>query len=382
MISGIRKHGRFLVLGAFAVAVAGCLPTTGGNGGGGQTSTTVCGTELTHDLVLQNDLTCAGPALSTRTPGITVDLNGHTITATSPGSGDGITGPAVSVKNGTISGFENGYFENPNADPATPPFTVDNVHFVNNRTGLLDAGDAVHLTNSTFDGGHASGSVGLLLGQKVATAADDVSSNDFVDLDTGVTVSQWRDSTIAHNTFSGNNSSVVVNFQTTSIVVSNNDIGGGGTGVLVANENDDLTIENNTVHGGLVGIWVTSEPGFPNFGSDNNVISGNTVTGNGAAGIAVAANWAAFTDMLVSGNTASNNGFSPGSATNAPVGTAPLNDGIYVDVVAGGSVSVANNHATGNADHGIAAFNVTDGHGNTASGNGATQQCSGSIICS
>jgi hypothetical protein len=86
--------------------------------------------------------------------------------------------------------------------------------------------------------------------------------------------------------------------------------------------------------------------------------------------------------MLVSGNTASNNGFSPGSATNAPVGTAPLNDGIYVDVVAGGSVSVANNHATGNADHGIAAFNVTDGHGNTASGNGATQQCSGSIICS
>jgi parallel beta-helix repeat protein len=381
MISGIRKHGRFLLFGAFVVAVAGCLPTTGGNGGGGS-QTPACGTVLTADLVLQNDMTCAGPALVTNVPGITIDLNGHRISAASPGTGNGITGPAVSVKNGTISGFENGYFDSPNATPGTPAFTVDHVNFVDNHTGLLDAGDSIHITNSTFEGNAASGSTGLLLGQKSGTAADVISDNQFDDLETGLTMAQWSGASVTANTFSRDTTSIVVNFENSSIDISGNHIAAGGTGIRVDNENNDLTIENNTLQNGLVGIWVTSEPGFPNFGSADNVITGNTVTGNGAAGIAIVANWDAFTGMTVSGNTASNNGFSPGSATNAPVGTAPLNDGIYIDVQAGGSVSVADNHATGNADHGIAAFNVTDGHGNTASGNGGLQQCSGNITCS
>jgi parallel beta-helix repeat protein len=385
MISGISKYRRVLFFSAFAIAVAGCLPTPGGNGGGGGQAPpppTECGTDLHADLVLQNDMTCPGPALTTSVAGLSIDLNGHTIRATTSGSGDGIDGPRVSIRNGTITGFDTGYSDNSIGELAAPPFTVDGVHFVGNRTGILDGGDALHLTNSTFDGGHAAGSIGLLLGQKSGTAADAISANQFNNLDTGVTLARWNGATIAHNTFSGDTSAVVVNFQNSSIDVANNDIGPGGTGVLVANDNKDLTIENNTVHDGLVGIWVTSEPGFPNVGSKNNVITGNTVTGNGAAGIAVVANWNAFAGMVISGNVATHNGFSPGTAKNAPVGTAPLDDGIYVDVSAGGSVSVGHNQATGNADHGIAAFNVTDGGGNTASGNGGAQQCAGTVTCS
>jgi parallel beta helix pectate lyase-like protein len=383
MISGISKQRRILFFSAFALAVAGCVPTTGGNGGGGgQTPPpTSCGAELHANLVLENDMTCAGPALTTKVAGLSIDLNGHTIRAATSGSGNGIVGPRVSVHNGTITGFDIGYLDSPPSDASAAAFTVDGVHFVDNGTGISDTGDAIHLTNSTFDGGHAASSIGVLLGQKSATATDDVSHDQFTNLETGITLAKWNGATIAHNTFSGNTSAVVVNFENSSIDVANNDIGSGGTGVLVANENNDLTIENNTVHDGLVGIWITSEPGFPNAGSKNNVITGNTVSGNGAAGIAVVANWAAFDGMVVSGNVAGHNGFAPGSATNAPVGTAPLNDGIYVNVSAGGTVSVANNQATGNADHGIAAFNVTDGGGNKASGNGAAQQCAGTLAC-
>jgi hypothetical protein len=382
MISGISKYRRILFFSAFALAIAGCVPTTGGGGGGQAPPPTQCGTELHANLVLQNDMTCAGPALTTAVAGLSIDLNGHTIRATTAGSGNGIVGSGVSVRNGTITGFDIGYFDSPAGDPSAPAFTVDGVHFVDNGTGISDTGDAIHLTDSTFDGGHAAGSIGVLLGLKSATATDAISTNHFTDLDTGVTLAQWNGATIAHNTFSGNKSAVVVNFENSSIDVANNDIGSGGTGVLVANENDDLTIENNTVHDGLVGIWVTSEPGFPNAGSKNNLITGNTVTGNGGAGIAVVANWPAFSGMVISGNTAGHNGFAPGTATNAPVGTAPLNDGIYVNVGAGGTVNVANNQATGNAAHGIAAVNVTNGGGNTASGNGAAQQCTGAVTCS
>jgi hypothetical protein len=43
---------------------------------------------------------------------------------------------------------------------------------------------------------------------------------------------------------------------------------------------------------------------------------------------------------------------------------------------------VATNQASSNADHGVAAFNVTDGGGDTASGNGAAHQCAGTVTCS
>ena len=140
------------------------------------------------------------------------------------------------------------------------------------------------------------------MGQKSSSSADDVAHNEFDNLTTGIAVSQWVNATIEHNRFVNDGVGVSLE-QSGSIAVTDNEIGGGGTGIRVSQENDDVTISGNTVHDGLVGIWVTSVQGFPNGGSTNNTISGNSLSDNGAAGLAVVADWAGFTGMSIAGNT-------------------------------------------------------------------------------
>jgi len=378
---GARRAALVAAVGALALAAAGCLPATGGagNGGGANHDPVRCGTKLTADLVLPNDLSCTGTALTTDVVGLHVDLNGHTIRYVGKASVTGVIGSAMSLSNGTISGFDTAFQDLGSNDPAHPPVTIDRVHFVGNKTGVFLSGDAVTLTNSAFDAEGVDSSTGILLGQKTATAADELAHNEFDNLTTGISIAQWSDTTIEHNHFVKNGTGVDAS-ETASLEVADNDFDSGGTGVRVSQGNDDLTIRDNTAHDGLVGIWITNTAGFPLESSSDNVISGNTLTGNGASGLAVVADWAAFTGMQIDGNTANQNGSAPGSATNAPVGTAPLTDGIYVNVDPAGTVTVSNNHASANASHGIAASGVTDGGGNTASGNGAAQQCTG-VAC-
>ena len=66
----------------------------------------LCGTTILADLKLDHDLTCTGPGLIVGADGITIDLNGHTITG--PGSGVGINVPnrtGVLIKGGTVRNF-------------------------------------------------------------------------------------------------------------------------------------------------------------------------------------------------------------------------------------------------------------------------------------
>src|SRR4029079_11118105 len=101
------------------------------------------------------------------------------------------------------------------------------------------------------------------------------------------------------------------------------------------------------------------------FGISDVEVGGNTFNQNGAAGIALLGTNLGI--ISIHDNNASGNGFDPGTATNDPLGTEVLNDGIYVDVQPG-STTLRANHANFNADHGVQASGATDGGGNTASG--------------
>jgi len=73
--------------------------------------TATCGTSVVADLKLGNDLFCAGDALIVNADGVTVDLNGHTLSGS--GSGVGVTVRArqnVTIHGGTIRDFTTGIF--------------------------------------------------------------------------------------------------------------------------------------------------------------------------------------------------------------------------------------------------------------------------------
>ena len=70
------------------------------------TASDLCGTTIVANLTLDHDLTCPGNGLIVGADGITINLNGHTITG--PGSGVGISVPnrtGVVIVGGTVKNF-------------------------------------------------------------------------------------------------------------------------------------------------------------------------------------------------------------------------------------------------------------------------------------
>ena len=76
------------------------------------TVVTTCGQSVTGNVLLANDLTCSGDGIVVAGDGTTVNLNGHKISGpTGLSEAIGVYGQhfkSVTVKNGTISGFNNG----------------------------------------------------------------------------------------------------------------------------------------------------------------------------------------------------------------------------------------------------------------------------------
>lgn len=70
-----------------------------------------CGASVVTDLKLGNDLDCTGDALIVNADGITIDLNGHTLTGSGTGNGITVRGRQyVTIHDGTIRGFVTGVF--------------------------------------------------------------------------------------------------------------------------------------------------------------------------------------------------------------------------------------------------------------------------------
>ena len=77
-------------------------------GGAQQALALSCGDTLTSDTTLTANLACSGTALVVGADGITIDLNGYTISGDGTGLGIDNTGgyDNVTIKNGTITGFQ------------------------------------------------------------------------------------------------------------------------------------------------------------------------------------------------------------------------------------------------------------------------------------
>ena len=68
-----------------------------------------CGAVVTEDVVLGSDLTgCPGDGLVVAAAGVTVDLNDHRVSGTGLGAGIRVQAPDVTVRRGTITGFDRG----------------------------------------------------------------------------------------------------------------------------------------------------------------------------------------------------------------------------------------------------------------------------------
>lgn len=182
-----------------------------------------CGQTLTQSTLVQNDLLgCLENGLVIGAHGITIDLDGHTIGGAGLGAGILNNGfDSVTVKNGTVSGFDTGV--------------------------QLNAGTALNIIEDL--------AVQLNLEFGIAlNNADDLAGGN----------------TVRNNTVSGNGIGIALSGGTQGATVRNNEIAASmGSGMIVEGSTNNH-IEANT-------IAASSDQGLLLTGASNNTIIGNTI---------------------------------------------------------------------------------------------------------
>jgi hypothetical protein len=341
--------------------------------------TSGCGATITKNLVLTHDLTCSGNAIVVGAPGLTINLNGHTLGGS--GSAAGIetiqTGQLdLTVKNGTIKGFDSGVHL---ASGGT--FTFTGLHLTSNTNGVLaDSGGVNVNVSNTYFTSNTTG-IGTTISSGTGTVV--VQRSDFNTNGTAI-FGASNDVTVKQSNFMGNqsairafdaslsvsNSSFVKNpaaiyAELEGVTLTGNAFWRNDVAISVDSDLFGLLIKGNTLAASGLGIAVTGPSGGAVSSIDSNV-----VTGGKASGIYVDLAGGA---LSVSRNTVTGNGFSPGAYTDSS-GT-PLKSGITAN-----GAKLTGNIAIGNSGHGVNATFATDGHGNIALANGTSPQCVG-VVC-
>jgi hypothetical protein len=130
-----------------------------------------------------------------------------------------------------------------------------------------------------------------------------------------------------------------------------------------------VDVRNNTFSRSGIGLDLSgiAQP-------STHAIVGNTFSNNRASGLVVRASDPAFGfPVVVSGNTFTGNGFSPGANVD-PTGST-LTSGAWAN-----SGTFTNNKARGNAGHGIEVYQAVDGGSNSSRSNMTAPQCVG-VVC-
>jgi large repetitive protein len=365
-----------------------------------------CGQVITEDTTLENDLTdCSGDGIVIGAEGITLDLNGHTVTGapcdTVCPPNDGIDNTAgfdrVRILNGTIRGFERnitlvGAEENMLSGlmvggfPVQQPFIGVSLSQSNdneldgitasggNPAILLSASDGNRVSGSSIDGGVAirvGRSIALvdgsdenevegsrLTGEEGAGIFDSTGNrlvrNHIDGGHEGVALAGARSTVISHNTLTSSGFgaiTIVMNSASDENVIRDNEMPSNGISIL----GDRNLIAHNDVQDNVVSL---NQSAIEIKSGDANLILHNRAR-DSADDIAVRSG---ATATLIQGNTAVD----------------AIDDGIDID--APGTV-VRANRANDNGDLGIEAVEgVIDGGGNRASGNGNPLQCL-NVVC-
>ena len=344
-----------------------------------------CGEVITTSITVANDLTCAGgTALTIGGDGVTLDLNGHTIS----GDGSGLAVEViaangnpqitdVTVTNGTIAHFARAvHFENTvkatmsdllltdNGSSTTPvidtfhsAFTeillITHTHIVHSNGYVMFS--SVQLGNLTMSHTHISDGKMFLSQTGGPTFTDDTFTNAPLTLDiegfTTITGSKFVGSPIVNDGFGFGHD-----------VFENNTFSGVPAGTALAlTDVADQRLADNTFTGNNIGVSISDSP--------RDTISGNTFSHNRTAGVYFVDNFGPIGagPLLVTGNTAKFNGTHP-DGTLDPGGVA-VEGGIFLYTPRGGA-TVTNNSTAHNGGYGIYLLPPTPGSGtNVASGN-------------
>lgn len=316
--TNVRRLG---ALGAAGVVLAIAFP------GAAQAAHVGCGSVITTDTVLDSDIgPCASDGVIAGASGITIDLNGHSVSGT-PGAGNDGVGvriaehSEVTVTNGTIQHFDAGVAIIKGAKNTVSGVTVrDNV----GNPATSDFGDGIALAstsnntivnntierNGPFSGvsvfqlgafaladeesqaaRHSNGSGGAAL--KNVIQGNTIRDNNIrrcgttrcINADIGVRLEPGsKQNTVTANTITGSGLDGIQVFGTSiyNTITSNNVNGNGfniethrkGSGILVGRSADNNTVASNTVNLNAVdGISLAPISGF-------NTVVHNTALNN------------------------------------------------------------------------------------------------------
>jgi parallel beta-helix repeat protein len=221
-----------------------------------------CGDTLTSSVKLTHDLTnCAGDGLIIGAPGITVDLNGHTIDGTVAQTDcdrpdvlraavrnvgfDGVT-----IKDGTVQQFDEGV----GAGSDAAGMSDSRVHHLtakDNRHGGIDLGSgagAAATANNVVDhnavaGSRCGGGIKVNTGQ-----ANRVTDNRVQDSGIVVCCGDASDGNlVARNSVSGGDDFGIVVFSTGNSRVVGNRVTDVGDGILISGRSSNAIVKDNAI---------------------------------------------------------------------------------------------------------------------------------------
>jgi parallel beta-helix repeat protein len=381
---------------AGAVLLAGLLATAGTAVTRSSRVTVTCGQVLTTSVKLASNLVgCSASGLVVGANGITVDLDGHTVSGTNAAKSEGIANDGhanVKIVNGTVSGFSAYGVALRHAPRSTVrKLTIRRIG-AGTKKGVAAAGILVDhspgsavvqsvVTNHVH--AYQSDGIDVLSSSGVRVQGSRLAQNAW----NGLVLIQSPRSTVVANRLDANaNNGMEANVGSDSILVSGNRAAGNRAwGIVVgavrkarvvrntvsANRREGLfffdlvsgVIQGNVATGNANGIALMGGQ----HGSRLNQLVGNRATANKGAGIWVTGDndESPARGNILSGNTASGNGRPGGIVVE---GAAPAN-------------KLRGNTANSNAGYGISAIGGTiDAGGNRAHGNRRAPQCVG-VAC-
>jgi parallel beta-helix repeat protein len=372
-----------------------------------------CGATITVDTVLTSDLIdCPDDGLVVGANGVTLDLNGHTIsgdgllaTSCAPdavcdvGVSDVVPHRGVTIKGGRVQGFDVGVLvvggvgdrlqrmntmHNSSFGAVERNMTRSQVvHSSSSDDGtsgilVLDSTD-MRLDHDSVNGSHG---YGMPLFRLVNSRVEE---NVLDRNDHGILLQSSRGSTVRRNRISHSGGSSLDVGQSQFNRLVNNVITDNGDGVILTESQDNEVSGNVITRTGMYGFPDTGGFGVILDGAADNVLHDNVVVGGRGPAIFVTSLDAADTSDRNTvarnvANSASDSGIvvsngASGNVITHNTANGSGDDGIHVDSLGN---AVSRNTADDNHDLGIEAVDGTvDRGGNHADGNGNPAQCVG-----
>ncbi|NKI34357.1 hypothetical protein HFP89_04180 [Wenzhouxiangella sp. XN79A] len=247
-----------------------------------------CGDVITTSRALTGDLHCTSgwTGIEIAAPGVTLDLNGHTLSG-SIFQGVLVSSPRVTVRGpGVIKGFGLGLQVHDATD-----VTIEGVDFSDLDSGITARGaDRIVIRENTFSSmpGHAVSIYGFDDGRTVLPTRDGVAfDNRFIDVGTGLHIcgANATGHLLEHNVFEQiGDYGIHLETGTSNNIVSGNWFEQSlNTGIRITNSSNNI-LTGNYLEGGLTGIALHDNGGHisPACAAPMmpTVVTGNRLDGN------------------------------------------------------------------------------------------------------